>query len=154
MVRGVADLRRRLQRVPKIINDELRAEIAKVANEIVRGMRAANPYPQDIQIAWTWGNAPAGAVTLAQTAGGSTRSLSGGMRATIYATSRTLETARVPILLARVVEFGTGPRRQRSTGRYAGVMPAQPFFFPVFRANRSRARGSVARAFRRAVRKA
>lgn len=37
---------------------------------------------------------------------------------------------------AHLIEFGTGPRRQTSTGRYTGVMPAQPMLQPAWDSNR------------------
>lgn len=33
--------------------------------------------------------------------------------------------------LAHFFEFGTGPRTQKTTGRYTGSMPAQPFMRPA-----------------------
>lgn len=33
---------------------------------------------------------------------------------------------------AHLVEFGTGPRYQKTTGKFVGVMPAQPFIRPAF----------------------
>jgi HK97 gp10 family phage protein len=38
--------------------------------------------------------------------------------------------------LAHLIEFGTGPRRQRTTGRYTGVMPARPFMRPAWEAGK------------------
>lgn len=37
-----------------------------------------------------------------------------------------------------LVEFGSGPRYQKSTGRYVGVMPAKPFMRPAWDQNRHR----------------
>lgn len=34
--------------------------------------------------------------------------------------------------LAHLFEFGTAPRTQKTTGRYTGVMPAEPFVRPAF----------------------
>lgn len=36
-------------------------------------------------------------------------------------------TARPTSPLAHLLEGGTGPRYQRTTGRYTGIMPAQPY---------------------------
>lgn len=33
---------------------------------------------------------------------------------------------------AHLVEFGTGPRRQKTTGRSTGIMPAQPMLRPAW----------------------
>lgn len=37
---------------------------------------------------------------------------------------------------AHLVEFGTGPRFQKTTGRYVGQMPAKPFMRPAFDAEK------------------
>jgi len=37
-----------------------------------------------------------------------------------------------------LVEYGTAPRRQKTTGRYTGSMPAHPFFRPAVDANKGR----------------
>lgn len=37
-----------------------------------------------------------------------------------------------------LLEFGTGPRYHKTTGRYVGVMPARPFMRPAWDANRGR----------------
>lgn len=40
---------------------------------------------------------------------------------------------------AHLVEFGTGPRFQKKTGRYTGQMPAAPFMRPAFDATKEKA---------------
>lgn len=146
----MSDLRRRFQAVPEIVRREVTAEIEKQAGQMVAQMRALNPSPGDIQIDWTWGDAPAGAIAIGKASGG--RSY-GRVTVTIYAIGPALAGSRVPITLAEVFEFGTNQRRQRSTGRRTGAVKAQPYFFPVYRANRSRARGAITRAVTRAVKK-
>jgi HK97 gp10 family phage protein len=37
-----------------------------------------------------------------------------------------------------LVEFGTGPRFQKATGKYVGIMPARPFMRPAWDANKDR----------------
>lgn len=65
---------------------------------------------------------------------------------------------------ARFVEFGTAPStvgqrvtnasgRSRKAGRTHPGTPAQPYFFPAYRALRKRMRGRLSRAFSRAKRK-
>jgi len=39
---------------------------------------------------------------------------------------------------AHLVEYGTGPRYQKKTGRYTGQMPARPFFRPAWDENKDR----------------
>lgn len=147
MVQGIPRLRARLGRVQANLQREIEAAVAMSANEIVAQMRSLRPDPS-IVIGWSWGDAPAGAITVGET---KVRN-SEGIRATIFATGPFLQ-SRIPITLARVFEFGTEMRVQRTTGRRTGVMPAQPYFFPVYRANRGRARGRISRAVRKAAQK-
>jgi hypothetical protein len=51
-------------------------------------------------------------------------------------------------------EFGTGPRYQKTTGRYTGRMPATPFFYLGWRLVRKRARARLSRALSRGIKKA
>lgn len=44
---------------------------------------------------------------------------------------------------AHLVEFGTGPRRQRG-GRYTGAMPARPFMRPAWERHRNRLMADLA----------
>ncbi len=149
MVKGISELRARFQAVPRKVRDEVTAEIEKQARQLVSQMRQLNRYG-DIRVNWTWGDAPAGALVVGRAFGRDY----GRVAATIYAIGPRLADSRVPITLAEVVEFGSKPRRQRSTGRRTGSMPATPYFFPVYRANRSRARGAITRAITRAVKRA
>lgn len=147
----MSELRRRFQAVPEHVRREVTAEIEKQAGQLVAQMQSLNPARGAIRIDWTWGEAPAGALVIGQASGGAGY---GRVSATIYAIGPALADSRVPITLAEAFEFGTSQRKQRSTGRRTGSMPAQPYFFPVFRANRSRARGAISRAVTRAVKKA
>lgn len=47
--------------------------------------------------------------------------------------------------LARLFEFGTKPRFQKTTGRYTGVLPAAPFVRPSFDNNRDAALAAIKR---------
>lgn len=146
MVEGVAQLHRRLQAIPPRVKTAVRREIERVAGQLVAQMRRINPLPGDIDVQWTWGAPPAGSVTLARTA-----RRADGIRATIYATARTSAYPGGFPAVARWFEFGTGPRWQRTTGRYSGRIVAQPYFFPVYRAERRRVRSAITRAARRAI---
>jgi HK97 gp10 family phage protein len=57
---------------------------------------------------------------------------------------------------ARLVEFGTAPHV--NGGRFAGTLhpgaSPRPFFYPVFRANRRRARSRLTRAIRKGIKEA
>jgi hypothetical protein len=148
MVEGVAQFRRRMQAIPAKVEKEVRREIERVVPQLVSQMEFINPLPGAIRIDWTWGAPPRGALALAQS-----RPDGNGIRATIYATSREGRFADLFADMARAFEFGTGPRFQRRTGRFTGRMPAQPYFFPVYRAERRRARSAITRAVRRAFTK-
>lgn len=53
----------------------------------------------------------------------------------------------------RWIEFGTGERVQKTTGRRVGRMPAKAHIFPIFRAKRKAIRRKMAGAVNKAVRK-
>lgn len=53
----------------------------------------------------------------------------------------------------RWIEFGTGERVQKTTGRRVGRMPAQPHIFPTFRAKRKAIRRKMANTVNKAIRK-
>lgn len=47
--------------------------------------------------------------------------------------------------LAHLFEFGTAPRTQKTTGRYTGIMPAEPFVRPSFDNNKTDAIAAIKR---------
>lgn len=147
MVQGRAALNRRLMAIPQKVRTEVVAQMEKEASQLVQEMSSLKPHP-NIRIGWTWGDAPAGSVAIGRV--GQTEFAK--IAITIYATA--ISNGRPFPNLAAWFEFGTGPRSQRTTGRSTGAMPASPFFFPVYRANRTRIRGSISRAVTRGVKKA
>jgi hypothetical protein len=142
MVQGVLELRRQLNRARVNAEREVRAAVERSATEIVAGMNALRPIPE-IEAKWRWGAAPRGSLSVASAD-------AGGLTVTIYATARTSEFPQGFPDVARWFEFGTGPRVQRTTGRYTGFIPAQPYFWPVFRSHRRRVRDRLRRAVNRA----
>lgn len=130
-VEGYDRLVQRWTRVPQLIQDNVRLAMEKLATEIVKEMKAAAPRDQgDLaeSIGWTWGDAPAGALTI-----GSFRGRSyGALSLTIYAGA----------FYARFQEFGTVK------------MPAQPFFFPVWRKKKRGFKARMRNAVRAALRAA
>lgn len=46
---------------------------------------------------------------------------------------------------ARLVELGTAPRFQKTTGKYVGIMPAQPFVRPAFDNQKGNALNAIKR---------
>jgi hypothetical protein len=145
MVQGLAEFNRRWGAIPAKVRASVQEAMERYAEQIVGEMDARKPL-QEIEIGWTWGGAPAGAVTLGKVATESERSL----RITIYATAAT-EGGSFPSV-ARWFEFGTAERVQKTTGRGTGRIAAQPYFFPTWRARRTRVRGGITRAMNKAIR--
>lgn len=146
MVQGLAELSRKLKAIPNSVLEEVTAQLEKEAGKIVSEMNALKPIPE-ITVGWTWGDAPAGAVTIGQVRG---REF-GRIAITIFATANTKKGSRPAI--ARWFEFGTKDRYHDS-GKYTGKISQSPYFFPVWRSNRTRFRGNLSRAVTRGVRKA
>ncbi|WP_323034109.1 HK97-gp10 family putative phage morphogenesis protein [Pararhodobacter sp.] len=159
---NLARLERKLKRLPATTQATIRAAMEKSADEIVALARRLVPVDDGAlrdSIGWTWGAPPQGALTLGKVA----RSAIGkGLTITVYAGDS-------DAFYARWVEFGTkasAARASRQDSRYkrtAGVMtkeygahaatPAQPYFFPAYRANRKTAKARIRRATRQAARK-
>lgn len=143
MVKGASQLHQRFKRVPKLVRDEISAQLEKEATKLVAEMNSIKPLPE-IQVGWTWGDAPKGALTIGKVANREYAKVS----ITIYATS-----ANGSGFSAAWFEFGTAPRFHKS-GKSTGQITASPFFWPVYRANKKRIRGNVSRAVTRAMKKA
>lgn len=112
-VEGYDQLVRRWSRIPQLVQDNVRLAMEKLADEIVKEMKAAAPKDQGdlaASIGWTWGDAPAGSMKI------------GTFRGTDYgALSLTIFAGGGDAFYARFQEFGTVK------------MPANPFFYPVWR---------------------
>jgi hypothetical protein len=142
-------LKAKFRALPDTIEEALKKQFEKEAEKLVKEMRlflgASWPaLEDDIEINWTWGDAPAGAVTV----GSYGRKDTAALVVTIYA--RAVSGSGVS---AAWFEFGTAERVQKKTGRRTGRITASPFFFPPYRANRQRIRNNLRGALRRAVRK-
>lgn len=136
-VTGVEALNRKFKAMPKAVEERLKRAMAKSADEIVRDMKrlvAKDTGALGDSISWTWGDAPAGAMTIAQASAGE-----GTIRLTIYAGTRDKKLGDRDAFYARFVEFGTRK------------MAAKPFFFPAYRSNRKRAANRIKSGIRRAV---
>ncbi len=142
MVKGKAALHQRIQKIPRRIEAAAKEKIASEADRVVAHMRNLNDLPA-IEIDWTWGKAPSGSITLAATK-------ADGIRATIYATAKTSDYPGGFGAIARWWEFGTADRRHRKTGKSTGRIPASPYFYPAWRANRTRTRSAIKRAITKA----
>lgn len=141
---GLDRLNRKLARLPAQAQKRIREAMEQGAAEIVAMMKNLCPADSgDLRksIAWTWGSAPKGALTLAKvTQTGSENTL------TIYA-------GNAEAYYARFVEFGTSSHT--AGGLFAGAtipaIPASPFFYVSYRANRRRVKGRITRAINKAA---
>lgn len=133
-VRGVEQLQRKLFALPQAVRDEIKKAMEEGAKEIVAMAQRLVPIGDTgnlrASIGWTWGAAPGGSITLAQ----GRSQAAGGDKLTIYA-------GNDQAFYVRWVEFGSV--RQA----------AQPFFYPSYRALRSKMRSRTNRAIRTAARR-
>lgn len=140
MVQGLDRLKRKLTvTIPARVRERTRAAMEKGADEIVA--MAKNLVPVDTgalrdSIGWTWGDAPEGAMVLAQSV-----KTEAGERITIYAGNKqTLVGARAQFQLARLQEFGTHK------------MAPRPFFYPAYRTLKRRVKSRINREMKKAIR--
>jgi HK97 gp10 family phage protein len=139
MVQGLDRLHARLGRLAPAIHAELVRVLEAHATKIVRDMRALVPVETGAlrrSINWTWGDAPAGSVSVGTVRGKAYDRIA----ITIYAGTRNKSLGSADAFYARFQEFGTRK------------MAANPFFFPAYRANRTAARSAITRAVRKAAR--
>lgn len=139
-VEGAARVRRLLAQIPAKVQEAAQRSLEQSAEEIVQLMRRLAPRDSGAlanSIGWTWGDAPAGSMTLGTVKGGkASGSIYGSMVITIYAGGKV---AGADAFYARFQEFGT--RKMR----------ANPFFYPAYRANKKRVRSRLTRAIRKAL---
>jgi len=128
---GLARLQRKLNRLPTVAKITIRAAMEAAANEIVAMMKSLVPVDKGElrdSIGWTWGKVPKGSGIVAQVKS----SLGGDMSITIFAGDEVA-------FYARWQEHGTQ------------TMPAQPFFFVSWRANRKSTKRKIAAGIRKAA---
>jgi HK97 gp10 family phage protein len=155
MVKGLDVLHRRLVAITPKIEAAVRPVMETYARQIVAQMQAVAPEDSgDLKksIKWKWGDPPKGAVAIASFSG-SDDSSDTGLRISIYADGNVA-------FYAHFIEFGTAPhalaqnasvargKRQDQGGQHPGTA-AQPFFFPIWRANRKRVKAGISRAVRK-----
>ena len=145
-IRGLVALERKLNRLPQVALDEMRAAMAESADEIVamaKSLVSVDDGELRDSIGWTWGKVPKGALTLGKVA---RSQIGGGLTATVYA-------GNSKAYYARWVEFGTA--QHVNGGLFAGSehpgTQARPFFYPAFRANRKSAKRRIRAAQRLAA---
>jgi len=133
MVQGLDKFNARWKAIPKRAKINVRAAMEDAANDIVEEMWSRAPEGETLQlgasIGWTWGDAPAGTMTIGKVGGKEY----GTMRITIYAGGG-------DAFYARFQEFGTAN------------MSANPFFFPVWRARKRRVKSRISRAISKSIR--
>lgn len=148
-VLGLDRLNRKLRALPKAVEAEISKAMEQSANEIVALAKSLAPVESgDLQmsISWTWGDAPKGAMVLGKvkTSGKG----AGNLQITVFAGGG-------DAYYARLIEFGTAPHL--NGGRFPGTnhpgTPAQPFFYPAYRATRKRAKGRVTRSITKAAKR-
>ncbi|WP_454914986.1 HK97-gp10 family putative phage morphogenesis protein [Xanthobacter sediminis] len=166
-VLGLDRLRRKLKKLPTIVENEIMAAMEAAAQEVVDLAKSLVPVDEgDLRdsIGWTWGDPPRGSITLARGKRVRRKNKVGPerpVRITIYAGDD-------DAFYARWVEFGTratAARASRRSRKWRTIVvmtkarkahaatPAQPFFFPAWRAMRKRVKGRVSRAITKAAKK-
>lgn len=136
MVQGIGPMNRMFAAMPAKVEAAARRAMEAGAEELVAMMKRLAPFA-DIRdsIAWTWGKAPKGAVSLLES-----EDKSRGLRITVYSTD----------FRARWFEFGTAERVTKA-GKRAGKITAAPFFFPAYRSVKKRIRSRITREMKKAI---
>lgn len=149
-VQGLEAWSRNLRRVGKAAPDAARTALRAAAEDLVAQMQRAAPVETGalkLSIGWTFGAAPKGAMVVGQVRDPAARGGPfGNVVITIYAgAAQGVSAGRKAVadaFHARFQEFGTRN------------MPANPFFFPVYRANRAAIRSRVTRAVKKVLKNA
>jgi ABC-type sugar transport system substrate-binding protein len=139
---GAARFQAKMALIPKAVITEVRKAMEEGAEEIVGYMKRLVPRDDGLlaaSIGWTWGAAPAGSVAITSVGG------PGGAIGTITifagdATTVVTNSRGKAFQNALIQEHGTKERA------------ANPFFYPAYRALRSRVRSRITRSFKKAVR--
>lgn len=143
-IKGLKELQRKLDRMPRVAKARIRQAMEQGADDIVnlaKSLVAVDTGALKESIGWTWGRAPKGAMTL-----GKIESTGGDLTITVYA-------GNSEAFWARWVEFGTAAHT--AGGKFEGAtipaIPASPFFFVSYRANRRKVKGRITRAINKAA---
>lgn len=135
MVTGLDRLHARFARVPPTLQVEIAKALEFQAEKIVKDMRRLVPVKSGAlrrSIGWTWGDAPAGSVSVGTLRGREYDRIG----ITIYAGTRNKALGSEDAFYARFQEFGTVK------------MGANPFFYPAYRAARKDIRPAINRAIK------
>lgn len=143
--KGLPQLKAKLVKLKEQTANVVAPAMAAAGDKVIEMMKRLAPVDEGElrdSIAWTFGEAPKGAIKVATFK-------QGILTLTIYAGSE-------DVFWARFVEFGTAPHVQG--GKFAGTEhpgnPAQPFFYPSYRALKKEIKSMIRKAIQDAVRKA
>lgn len=145
-IEGLDRLQKKLKALPQAVKDRIKQAMAEVANDIVnmaKGLVPTDSGELRNSINWTYGDAPKGSISLATVAG-----LGGAKELTI-----TIYAGNDQAFYAKWVEFGVAAHT--AGGKFAGAqipaIPASPFFYVSYRANRRRGKAKISRAINKAA---
>lgn len=157
-LKGVAELRRKLQQMGPAVRKELEEQVLKGAQEIAATARSMVPRKSgDLarSIGANLGDAPGTTATQALRGGKRSKAAQAELpnENAIYATAYA---GNDKAYYAGWVEFGTAPHPQGgwAKGTKHPGTAAQPFFFPAVRLNKKRATSRIQRGITKAVKKA
>lgn len=139
MVQGLAQFERRWGAIPKAVRKAALDTLEQNADELVAEMDRVKPLAE-IEVGWTWGKPPLGAVTVAKSA-----ATGRGAAITVWARAR-----QGTGFSAAWFEFGTSERQHKS-GKSTGQIVQQPFFYPIYRAKRRRVKSRLTRNINKAI---
>jgi HK97 gp10 family phage protein len=160
-IEGLERLKKRFDRLPGAVFDEVGNAIVQSADEIVQMQKRLAPTStsghhgnppgalRDSIVASLNGNPPKYATFRPSGRDGRNRPRETGIVATITA-------GDTKVRYARLVEFGTAPHAQPKNPRVGYHHPgakAEPFFYPAYRALKKRAKGRISRAFGKGIKK-
>ncbi len=138
-----AKLHAKFQRVPQLVAQEAGDQLEKEAARLVATIRSLLlDYRDDIEVGWTFGDAPKGTLKIGTFRG----KQFGKLAVTVFADGKNGINARWP-------EFGTAPRFTRAGAGRGQIIPT-PFFFPGYRARRDAIQTNLRRAVKRGFQKA
>lgn len=140
MVQGLGDWKRKWGGLPGKLRDEIVRTLEQCAEELVAEMKQNAPELSGElreSIGWTWGDAPEGSMAIGTVSNGDQ-----ALQITIYAgNEKTIVTNKSggKFQLAKLQEFGTKN------------MPANPYFYPVYRLRKRRIKSRLTRNAKKAI---
>ncbi|GCA51788.1 hypothetical protein KGO5_04245 [Sinorhizobium sp. KGO-5] len=144
---GLAQLTKKLRRIPQAAKDAAKAAVVQGANEIAAVQRSLAPV-DDGDLKDSIAVTPPGGTTPPYSQPGGSRT-AGPEEAIVTA-------GNTRVRYAHLVEFGTAAHA--AGGMFEGAtipaIPAQPFFWPGYRAVRRRVRSRVTRVINKAIKDA